>query len=201
VLYPDYTETGYVYHVAPITDLDKILKKGIKYDDKNTYLSKYLEFHKYIDSFKPDYIPDWVIREKAVFSSMNFHNNHCWHSHTVIMTVKINPDKCWIANENLANKLYEPFILKDTIGFECAYDYLKLNGESTLRDYWDTSVSFNDNLEIRKDKEAGYDAEVLIFHDISPEDIKPLFIVSDHHIMSIEQWNDFFSRGTKNGNR
>ncbi len=200
MLYPDYNETGYVYHVAPITDLDKILKEGIRYDDKSTYLSKYLRFHKYIDSFKLDNIPCWVIRERAIFSSLNFSSNHCWHSHTAIIAIKVNPDKCWVANENLANRLYEPFILKDTLGFSCAENYLKHNAKKILEEYWDTSASFNDNLLLRRDNEQGYDAEVMIFHDIEPEDIKLLSIISDHEILSIEEWKEFFSRGTINGN-
>lgn len=201
MLYPDYTETGYVYHVAPITDLDKILKYGIKYDDKPSYEINYKEFHRYIDSFKPKHIPSWVVREKAIFSSLNFCENHCWHSHSAILAVKIEPDKCWIANENLANRLYEPFILKDTIGFSCANDYLALNGESTVKQYWNTSISFTDNLRVQKDKIDKYDAEVLIFHNIKPEDIKVLSIISDHKNMTTEQWIELFSRGTRNGNR
>lgn len=195
MFYADYNETGYVYHVAPITDLDLILKEGIKYNDKSTYMIKYKDFHKYIDSFKTNNIPNWVVREKAIFASLNFSDDHCWHSHSVILAIKIDPSKCWIANENLANKLYEPFILKDTIGFRCAYDYITKKGESILREYWNTSLSFVDNLKLRKDKMKNYDAEVLIFHDIEPKHIKILSIVSDHNNMNIEQWIELFSRG------
>lgn len=200
MLYPDYTETGYVYHVAPITDLDKILKEGIRYDDKTSYLIKYKEFHQFIDSYKTEHIPSWVIRENAIFASLNFSEEHCWHSHSVILAVKIDPNRCWVANENLANRLYEPFILKNTIGFNCANDYLNHYSESTLKEYWNTSLSFKDNLMIRRDKVQKYDAEVLIFHDIKPENIKILSIISDHNNMTIEQWMELFSRGTRNGN-
>jgi len=105
LLFSDYTETGFVYHVAPITDLKKIIEEGIRYNDKNTYLDKYLSFHKFIDSFKIDSFPQWLNREKAIFSSLNFAKDHCWHSHSVIMALRIEPEKCWIANENLANEV------------------------------------------------------------------------------------------------
>lgn len=192
MLFPDYNQTKVVYHVAPITDLRKIINTGIKYDDKKTYESKYLNFHKYIGSFKSERIPSWVIREKAIFASMNFSKGHCWHSHSVIMALKIDPNKCWIANENLANKTYEPFILKDVEGYESAKDYLRDEGTKLIKEYWDTSLSFLDNLKARKDTTKSYDAEVLIFHKVEPKDITPLFIVSDHVMMPVERWKEFF---------
>ncbi|EOD00474.1 hypothetical protein [Caldisalinibacter kiritimatiensis] len=192
MLFPDYTETKVVYHVAPINDLDNILKKGIRYDDKFTYESKYLNFHKYIDSYKPNTIPNWVIREKAIFASLNFDKNHQWHSHSVIMAINIDPSKCWVANENLANELYEPFILKDVQGFECAKKYIYNRGKKILHKYWTTSLSFIDNLKYRRDKEKGYDAEVLVFDYIPPEHINILAIVSDHKIMTMKEWKRFF---------
>ncbi|MTI46694.1 hypothetical protein [Sporosalibacterium faouarense] len=191
MLFEDYTETKVVYHVAPITDLDKIMKNGIRYDDKKTYVSKYLSFHQYINKFKPKDSPVWLNREKAIFASLNYSGNHCWHSHSVLMALKISPEKCWIANENLANILYEPFILKDTIGFSEAKLYLKEKGEEIVKKYWDTSLSFKENLKIRKDREKRYDAEVMIFHDIKPSEIKLLSIVSDHKNMKIEEWKRF----------
>ncbi|RKD28989.1 hypothetical protein [Thermohalobacter berrensis] len=193
MLFSDYTQTGYIYHIVPITDLNKTLNRGIKYDDKNTYVTKYLQFHRFIDKYKPIYIPDWVIREKAIFGSMNFSSNHYFHSHSALLAVKINPKKCWIANENLANCLYEPYILKNIEEFKEAEEYIKKNGEKIIQRYWETSLSFTDNLEKRKDKNKGYDAEVLIFHDILPKDIKLLSIVSDHKIMSVEEWKRFFT--------
>ncbi|MTI70145.1 MAG: hypothetical protein FH751_07840 [Firmicutes bacterium] len=195
MIFPDYKETGLVYHVAPIIDLDEIINKGIKYDDKITYTTKYKAFHRYIDSFKKDFIPSWVIREKTIFASLNFNNGHTWHSHTVIMGLKINEDKCWIANENLANDIYEPFILKDIKSFEVAKDYLDKKGNKTIEKYWNTSLSFKENLKLRRDKTKGYDAEVLIQHDILKKDIKLIAIVSDHKIMSINEWKSFLSKG------
>ena len=195
MLFADYNQTKVVYHVAPITDLKKIINKGIEYDDKKTYKSKYLSFHKHIDSFKNKRIPQWVMRERGIFASMNFSKEHCWHSHSVLLALNINPNKCWIANENLANKTYEPFILKDIEGFEEAGDYLKNQGYKSIKKYWDTSLSFLDNLKIRKDMTKGYDAEVLIFHSIESKDIIPVAIVSDHVIMSVKRWKELFRGG------
>lgn len=196
MIFADYSKTKLVYHVAPITDLDRIIKQGIRYDDKTTYKSKYLSFHQYIDQFKSSKIPKWVVREKAIFASLNFLNNHCWHSHSVLMGLRINPSKCWIANENLANTIYEPFILKNVKGFSEAEGYLRKKGEKILKKYWDTSLSFAGNLGVRMDLEEGYDGEVLIFHEILPKDIMLLSIVSDHKNMPIEKWKKFLKGGT-----
>lgn len=185
--FPDYNTTEVVYHVACITDLENILKNGIKYNDKSTYSTMYLDFHKYISSLKPEHIPDWVVREKAIFASLNYKKNHSWHSHSVILAIKIDKDRCWIANENLANKIYEPFILKDIKFFEVAKSYLDREGKKAIEEYWNTSLSFNENLLLRRDKEKGYDAEVMIFHDIKPEDITILRIITDHKIMTLEE--------------
>lgn len=192
MLFPDYNQTTVVYHVAPITDFKKIINEGIKYDDKKTYKSKYLSFHKHIDSLKSEAVPSWVIREKAIFASMNFSKGHCWHSHSVIMALRIDPEKCWIANENLANKIYEPFILKGIPGYEAAGKYLRDEGTKLINKYWHTSLSFLDNLKARKDKIKGYDAEVMIFYKVEPQDITPLFIVSDHVMMPVQRWKEFF---------
>lgn len=185
--FPDYDETGVVYHVACITDLDNILRNGIKYNDKSTYRSMYLDFHKFISSLKPDNIPNWIIREKAIFASLNYNRTHSWHSHTAIMSLKIDKNRCWIANENLANRIYEPFILRNVKSFEIANNYINNEGKKAIEEYWNTSLSFNENLIARRDKEKGYDAEVIIFHDIRPEDITVLRIISDHKIMTVKE--------------
>lgn len=188
----DCSKSGHVYHVAPVTDLKKILESGIKYDDKSTYFTKYIDFHKFIDSFKPENIPDWVVREHAIFASISFDEDHSWHSHSVILKVQVCPERCWVANENLANGIYEPFILQDIKGFEAAREYLSKKGKKDLEMYWSTSLSYTENIYTKKQSESGYDAEVMIFHDILPEDIEILKITSDHRIMTVEQWLDLF---------
>lgn len=193
ILFRDYSETKRVYHVVTLTDLEKTLKQGIQFNDKNTYKNKYIDFHNFIDNHKPDSIPQWVVRSKAIFGSMNFKPGHVWHSHSAVLSVKINEDLCWICNENIANYLYEPLILKNIISFEAAQEFLERNGHNIVMDYWSSSCSFKDNLSWRRDKKAGYDAEVLILHDIPPEDIEVLYIASDHRFMKVKEWQEFFS--------
>ncbi|RKD26390.1 hypothetical protein SAMN02745883_02191 [Caminicella sporogenes DSM 14501] len=192
MLFPDYIETNVVYHVISILDLDNALKNGIKYNDKRTYKSKYLDFHIYIDNHKPDWIPSWVIRKKAIFASLNFDKYHKFHSHTAILGIKINPNRCWVANENLANHIYEPFILSKIVEYEKSNKYLLKEGKNLLRQYWETSLSFNENLKKRYDQRSGYDAEVLIMHDIKPKDLKVLYIISDHYMLTSEKWKKYF---------
>lgn len=191
----DYTETNRVYHIISIIDINMALKNGIKYDDKRTYLSKYYKFHDYIDKYKNPNIPDWVIRKKAIFSSLNFAKNHKFHSHTVLLGIKVDPKKCWVANENLANQIYEPFILQSVDEYNKCKAYLDDKGGELLNKYWKTSCSFYDNLDRRLDKEKGYDAEVLIFHEIKPSDIEVLYVISDHRMMTKEEWKNLFCEG------
>lgn len=192
MLFPDYTETNVVYHIISIVDLDKTLKNGIKYNDKKTYKIKYFGFHDYIDKHKTENVPHWVIRKNAIFGSLNFAKDHKFHSHTAILAVRIDPNRCWIANENLANHIFEPFILSKVDEYKKSSNYLKTEGCRILREYWETSLSFEENLINRCDLQKGYDAEVLIMHDIKPEDISVLYIVSDHSILTNEEWKKYF---------
>lgn len=192
MIFPSYDKTKRVYHVVNLTELDYILKNGIKYNDKNSYESKYIEFHKFIDNYKSHSIPNWVIREKSIFASLNFEESHKWHSHSVILGLTININKCWYANENLANEIYEPFILKDVIGFECAENYLYNEGLEKLKKYWNTSMDLKKALDFERNKPKDYDGEILILHDINPTDIEVIAIISDHKIMSPSEWKKSF---------
>lgn len=192
MLFPDYNETKVVYHVASITELKKILKEGIKYNSKDTYKSKYYGFHKYLDYYKPNNIPNWVVREKAIFASLNFDENHTWHSHSVILGIKINPNRCWYANENYANEIYEPFILKDIEDFKCAKIFLRTYGKELVKRYWESSMDFFEGLKFENVKPSNYDSEIMIFHDILPNDIKILAIISDHKFMNPDKWKAYF---------
>ncbi len=192
MLFSDYTETGVIYHIVSITDLDYVLKNGISYNDKVTYKTKYYEFHKCIEKEKPLGLPLWVIRTQGIFASMNFPKDHKFHSHSAILGVRINEERCWVANENCANEIYEPFVLQRIEEFSTCSDYLNSEGKELLKTYWNTSLSFKENLKKRLDKVKGYDGEVLIFHDINPEDIKIEYIISDHRMMTIEEWKERF---------
>jgi hypothetical protein len=193
ILFKDYTETKRLYHVVTLTDLEKTLNHGICFNDKKTYSNKYEDFHSYIDRHKPENIPEWVVRSKAIFASMNFEDGHKWHSHSAVLGIKIDESLCWVCNENIANFLYEPLILQNINGFETCSDFLKRKGKSVVMDYWSSSCSFKDNLSERKDKKAGYDAEILIMHEIPQEDIEVLYIASDHRFMKPKEWERYFS--------
>ncbi|MBF8984360.1 hypothetical protein IZY60_12500 [Lutibacter sp. B2] len=192
MIFPDYEKTGVVYHVIHITDLKKTLQNGIKYDDKFTYKANYDGFHELIDKYRPLEIPNFVIRNKSIFASMNFPKKHAFHSHSAILAIKISNDQCWIANENYANQIYEPFELQNIEEFSKCKKYLDTKGIELLEKYWHTSLSFNENLKKRKDQEKGYDAEILITHTIPPEDIEVLFIISDHRMLSVKEWKKTF---------
>ncbi|TCO69859.1 hypothetical protein [Marinisporobacter balticus] len=192
MLFLDYGQTGVIYHIISLTDLKKTLRTGIVFDDKVTYKTKYDGFHQCIDKQKSDAVPNWVIRSRAIFASMNYPKTHKFHSHSAILSIKINPKKCWIANENCANEIYEPYILRNIKGFEACSHYLETKGKRLLKKYWETSLSFEENLKVRIDKKKGYDAEVLVNHSIKPEDIRIEYILSDHRILCVEEWKKIF---------
>ncbi len=188
-------EQGYAYHVINIIDLEKTLKEGIRFDDKNTYLSKYIDFHSYFDLYRTVGIPKWVERKKAIFASICFKKGHCWHSHSAILRLRIKQDRCWVCNENLANFIYEPFILQSLKDFGDTREYMRLHGRAFVEEYWKNSLSYEENLQKRYDKREGYDAEILIMHHIPPEDIECLYIVSDHQILSFKELKIYFEPG------
>ena len=186
----EYMEQGKLYHIVSIIDLKKALKEGIRYDDKNTYASKYTDFHAYFDHNKPKGIPDWVERKKAIFASFYFGKGHKWHSHSAILRIKIMKERCWVCNENQANSMYEPFILKDMEEFYRTKDFMRTKGEELVGEYWNNSLSYSDNISKRYDKREGYDAEVLVMHPIPPENIECLYIISEHKIMNYHEWEE-----------
>lgn len=190
--FEDFSVTRALYHVVSIVDLEKTLAEGIRFDDKKTYYYKYYNFHDYFDRYKTSDIPSWVLRKKAIFASMNFKENHSWHSHTALLKIKADINKCWVCNENKANLLFEPFVLQNIKGFEEAKEFIEKNGPKIAEEYWSDSLSLVENMKVRRDKEKGYDAEILIFHDIPPEDIECLFIISDHNIMPPNEWTKYF---------
>lgn len=192
MIFPEYEKTGVVYHIVSLNDLKEVLTEGIRYDDKVTYETKYYEFHKIIDAHKTKKIPDWVIRRKAIFASLNYPESHQFHSHTAILAVRIDPKRCWVANENCANEIYEPFVLQELDEFCGCKKYLATEGKALLTKYWETSLSFMDNQIYRYDLQEGYDAEVLIQHAIPPEDIEIRYIISDHRMMDVESWKQRF---------
>ncbi|QEK12963.1 hypothetical protein FQB35_11880 [Crassaminicella thermophila] len=192
MIFQDYEKTGVIYHIISLPDLKKALKYGIAFDDKVTYKTKYDGFHQLIDAQKPDWIPSWVIRSKSIFASINYPKNHKFHSHSAVLSIKIDPKRCWVANENYANQIYEPYMLQNVEEFYECKDYLKKEGKMLLKKYWETSLSFEENLKVRMDKIDGYDAEVLINHTIAPEDIEIKYIVSDHRMLNVEEWKKIF---------
>ncbi|WP_129595978.1 hypothetical protein [Anaerophilus nitritogenes] len=192
MFFEDYTNTKVLYHIISLIDLKRVLQRGIHFDDKITYQTKYDGFHEIIDNEKPEYIPKWVIRNKSIFASMNYSKNHYFHSHSAVLSIQVNPKKCWVANENYANEFYEPFVLQHIKDFEGCKKYIQNEGKKLLKKYWETSLSFEENLKARKDKTKGYDAEVLILHSIEPKDIEIEYIVSDHKMMTIKEWKNTF---------
>ncbi|GAB6086420.1 hypothetical protein [Alkaliphilus crotonatoxidans] len=190
--FPDFEETGRVYHIIPIQDLNKTITCGISFDDKISYQNQYFDFHNWIDQHKPHWLPKWVIRKKAIFATMNYHSSPSFHSHSAVLAIRVNPKRCWIANESRANQLYEPFILRHTQGLEGANQYLKTKGAEMIKEYWETSLSFEDNLKKRRDLTEKYDAEVLVMESIPPEDIEIRYIISDHRLLTPAQWKRIF---------
>ncbi len=197
MLFPSYKETKVLYHVVDIIHLKSVLSNGIKINERNKYSDeKYDEFNKYLDKNKSEKIPPWVKREKAFFASLNFKKNTKWHSHSALLAIRIQEEKCWIANENLANEIYDPFVLQDIDKFNNAKKYMKKYGVKSALKYWEHSFSFREYFDLGIDKRENYDEEVMIFHDIYPQDLNCLMIVTDHNIYTPKQWQKkYISQG------
>lgn len=189
-------EPGYAYHVVNINDLQKTLKEGIIFDDKKTYESKYIDFHSYFDRYRTENVPEWVQRSKAIYASIRFHKGHSWHSHSALLKIRLETDKCWICNENLANFIYEPFVLQSIEGFGIIKEYMAANGRTIVEEYWRKSISYEDNLVKGFDSKKGYDAEILVMHPIPPENLECLYIMSDHQIMEYRELQEYYKEGT-----
>lgn len=192
MLFPDYDNTHRLYHVACISDLRHIFKNGLRFSQRLSYRSKYLSFHEFMDKYRTQNVPDWVMRKRALFASINYKDDQVWHSHSAILSIKVNNEYCWVANENTANFLYEPFLLKNIPGFASLYDFLYNKGKEIAKDYWFNSMSFKDYLSKRGTLNTDYDAEVLIMKDIKPVDIELLAVVADHRIVTVDKLNQTY---------
>ncbi len=175
--------------MACISDLKSIFNGGLKFDRRSSYANKYLSFHEFMDKNRTGNVPEWVMRKRSLFASINYREDQIWHSHSAILAIKVNEDRCWVADENTANFLYEPFILKNISGFASLSDFLYNKGKEIAEDYWLRSMSFKDYLSKRKPVGSDYDAEVLIMSDIKPADIELLAIVTDHRIITVDAFN------------
>lgn len=195
MFFPHYNETKVVYHVVNINQLKTILDQGIEIEKRKDFSdAKYLNFNKFLDENRPPKMPRWLRREKALFASLNFKNNMHWHSHSALLALSIQEERCWIANENLANEIYDPFILQHISDFDHAQDFMKEFGEIKAQNYWENSFPFQEYLKKNKNPIDNYDEEVMIFHDIQPQDIKCLMIVTDHHTFTPKEWQEHYKR-------
>lgn len=191
-LFDDYFNTKKIYHIISLHDLRTALTKGISYHDKITFDTKYKGFHSTIQQEKLQKVPAWVRRDQAIFASINYVQKHHFHADSVVLGLKIDEERCWVANEDLANKIYAPFVLKDIVEYNDAISYMNSEAKDLLKDYWETSLSFIDNLTYRYDLRKDYNAEVLVLHPILPEDIDVEYIISGHYVVKPEEWKEKF---------
>lgn len=195
MIFPHYNETKVVYHVVNINQLKIILDQGIEIEQRKDFSdAKYLNFNQFLDENRPLQIPEWVQREKALFASLNFKNNMHWHSHSALLAIRIQEERCWVANENIANKIYDPFILQDIKEFNHAQGFMEKFGEKEAKKYWENSFSFREYLQKSKDSMDNYDEEVMIFHEIPPADIKCLMVITDHNTFTPKRWQEYYKR-------
>lgn len=191
MLFKDYTQTGYIYHLIDINEYGNIIKNGILLEE-NSVNNKYKLLNNFLDKYRVNNIPKWVKRGIAIFASMNYDKHHNFHSHSVLLGIKIDEDKCWIANEKLANSIYEPLVLSQVDDLSFIKKYIHNEGTQIAKMYWNSSLSFKENKLLRVDKDSGYDAEVLVFHNIFPEAIVPLYIITDSKMYPFEEWKKTF---------
>ncbi|RBP37247.1 hypothetical protein [Garciella nitratireducens] len=195
MLFPHYNKTKVVYHVVNINQLKNILEQGIQIQERKDFSDdKYLDFNQFLDKNKPAWIPKWISRKNALFASLNFKENMQWHSHSALLALKVQEERCWVANENLANEIYDPFILQYIDQFNSARDFMKNYGRQKALYYWNNSFPFQEYLKKGKTPMKNYDEEVMIFHNIVPENIKCLMVVTDHYIFTPQEWQKYYEQ-------
>lgn len=191
MIFKDFLQTGYIYHLIDINEYGNIVKNGILLEE-NCINNKYKVLNDFLDEYKLNNIPNWVKRGTAIFGSMNYGCCHNFHSHSVLLGIRIDEERCWIANEKLANSIYEPLVLSHVDEFSFIKKYIENEGIQIAKKYWNSSLSFKENKTLRVDRDSDYDAEVLIFHNILPEAIIPLYIITDSKMYTIEEWKRIF---------
>ena len=159
-LFPDFEETGLIYHGTQPDNLVAIFQTGliprIKVDPTEKHETIYEAHYRH----RPDHIPDWVDPRKCLFGYMNRKRQGGFES---ISDGKVNrvslgiraedriTERTWVACTQFSDLVYCP---EETGYFDTdeRREYFRnILEPASSEAYWKTSLSFAENLKVRLD--------------------------------------------------
>ncbi len=147
-MFPDFEETGLIYHYTRVENLASIFQTGLisRYTKGDDYQTIY-EAHY---CHRPDHIPDWVNPRRCIFGYMNQKRGP-----TTAMGIRAEKrivERTWTALSLFSDWVYGP---KEAGYFdteELSEYYHKVVEPVFSEAYWKLSMSFWKNLRIRHDR-------------------------------------------------
>ena len=147
-MFPDFDETGLIYHYTRVENLASIFQKGLisRYKEGDDYQTIY-EAHYH---HRPNHIPNWVDPRRCIFGYMNQKRGP-----TTAIGIKAEQqivERTWTALSIFSNWVYGP---KEAGYFdteELSEYYHKVVEPVFCEAYWKLSMSFWKNLRIRHDR-------------------------------------------------
>ena len=107
-MFPDYEDTGLVYHSTKIDNLVGVFSSGlIPGNDNSEYGTIYDSLYRY----RPDHVPNWVDPRKCVFCWMNMKRFRYRASGSVVLGIRMDPkivQRTWIGIITFSNWIYGP---------------------------------------------------------------------------------------------
>jgi len=151
-LFPDFEQTGLIYHGTQIENLPSIFLRGLiprlREDPEEHHETIYDALFRH----RPAYIPDWVDPRKCIFGYMNKKRfMHVGQAAIGIRAEEPIAQRTWVGITKFSDWLYSP----EEAGYfeteQLAEYYRKVIEPTCAETYWRLSLSFPDNLKIRHD--------------------------------------------------
>ncbi|MGF7033442.1 hypothetical protein J2T17_004390 [Paenibacillus mucilaginosus] len=157
------------YHITETHNLESIRNLGLIPDFLNNYSVS--EASLYMDQYKPEGIPSWVVRRQAVYAYprlTNYHIKDGSRENCILLAVSIpDPFQCWVGDQGYGGLCL--FHDRDFEDREYALQWRKKHireiKRTHIREYWRYSCSLQ---EFITTPTYDYD-EILIFRPIAPE--------------------------------
>lgn len=158
-MFPDYEETGLIYHGTPVRNLDGIFRDGLiprraeDPDDRHDTIYDALHGH------RPDFIPKWVDARRCIFAYINrtkFKIDRVADGAVTGAILGINAERhiterTWVGITRFSDWLYCP----EEAGYFDTPDreeYFRAVVEPVCASaYWRMSLPFDENLRLRHD--------------------------------------------------
>lgn len=147
-IFPDFEETGLIYHYTRIENLPGIFQKGLipRYKNGDDYQTIYEAHYRH----RPDYIPDWVDPRRCIFGAMNRKRGP-----TIAIGIRAEKqivERTWAALSIFSDFVYGPREAGYFDTEELTEYYHRVVEPTCSGAYWKLSMSFTQNLQLRLDR-------------------------------------------------